>query len=217
MSPSVTSWRCRFGTSTPIALRPGIGARMRTSGDAIAYAMSWLRPVTRLTFTPGASSSSYRVTVGPMVMPMSCASTPCWAASPRGPCRPPRRTGARRPCRRCASAGWPAAASRCRCGAPGPRSIAICPPGPASTTGHVDRRVGLDVVEGDAGRRRGRVVDRLVVGLVDTRRPARCRRRGVEIGRVGVVVERRRLVELGVVVGEGGRAVDRLSSVKARA
>ena len=29
-----------FGTSTPIALRPGIGARMRTSGDAIAYSMS---------------------------------------------------------------------------------------------------------------------------------------------------------------------------------
>ena len=58
MSPSVTSWRCLFGTSTPIALRPGIGARMRTSGLAIAYAMSWLRPVTRLTFTPGASSSS---------------------------------------------------------------------------------------------------------------------------------------------------------------
>ncbi len=36
MSPSVTSWRCLFGTSTPIALRPGIGARMRTSGLAIA-------------------------------------------------------------------------------------------------------------------------------------------------------------------------------------
>ena len=33
MSPSVTSWRCLFGTSTPIALRPGIGARMRTSAD----------------------------------------------------------------------------------------------------------------------------------------------------------------------------------------
>ena len=35
-SPSVTSWRCWFGTSTPIAERPGMGARMRTSGEAIA-------------------------------------------------------------------------------------------------------------------------------------------------------------------------------------
>ena len=31
MSPSVTTGRALFGTSTPIALRPGIGARMRTS------------------------------------------------------------------------------------------------------------------------------------------------------------------------------------------
>ena len=57
-SPRVTMMRSLFGTSTPTALRPGIGARMRTSSDAIAYWMSWLRPVTRLTFTPGPSSSS---------------------------------------------------------------------------------------------------------------------------------------------------------------
>ena len=50
--------RSRLGTSTPTALRPGIGARMRTSSDAIAYWMSLLRPVTRLTFTPAPSSSS---------------------------------------------------------------------------------------------------------------------------------------------------------------
>jgi len=31
-----TSWRWRFGTSTPMADFPGMGARMRTSGDAIA-------------------------------------------------------------------------------------------------------------------------------------------------------------------------------------
>ncbi len=36
MSPSATSWRCLLGTSTPIAERPGMGARMRTSADAMA-------------------------------------------------------------------------------------------------------------------------------------------------------------------------------------
>ena len=36
MSPRLTSWRVWFGTSTPIAERPGIGARMRTSVAAIA-------------------------------------------------------------------------------------------------------------------------------------------------------------------------------------
>ena len=36
MSRSETSWRVRFGTSTPMADLPGIGARMRTSGDAMA-------------------------------------------------------------------------------------------------------------------------------------------------------------------------------------
>ena len=36
MSPSDTSMRWRLGTSTPMADFPGIGARMRTSGDAMA-------------------------------------------------------------------------------------------------------------------------------------------------------------------------------------
>ena len=36
MSPSRTSWRALFGTSTPMADRPGMGARMRTSADAMA-------------------------------------------------------------------------------------------------------------------------------------------------------------------------------------
>ncbi|GIU90822.1 MAG: hypothetical protein KatS3mg010_1921 [Acidimicrobiia bacterium] len=58
MSPSVTSGRVLLGTSTPIALRPGIGARMRTSWLAIEYAISLASPVTLETFTPGASSSS---------------------------------------------------------------------------------------------------------------------------------------------------------------
>ena len=36
MSRSATSWRVRLGTSTPMADLPGMGARMRTSGDAMA-------------------------------------------------------------------------------------------------------------------------------------------------------------------------------------
>ena len=36
MSPRFTNWRWRFGTSTPMALRPGIGAMIRTSGLAMA-------------------------------------------------------------------------------------------------------------------------------------------------------------------------------------
>ena len=35
-SPNVTSWRSRLGTSMPMADLPGMGARMRTSGDAMA-------------------------------------------------------------------------------------------------------------------------------------------------------------------------------------
>ena len=65
--PRVTSCLSRLGTSTPIADRPGIGARIRTSGEAMAYAMSFARVVTRATFTPAPSSSSKRVTVGPTV------------------------------------------------------------------------------------------------------------------------------------------------------
>ena len=36
MSRRATSWRVRLGTSTPMADLPGIGARMRTSGEAMA-------------------------------------------------------------------------------------------------------------------------------------------------------------------------------------
>ena len=51
-SPSATFSRSVLGISTPTALLPGIGLRMRTSGDFTAYAMlrdSW---VIRSTFTP---------------------------------------------------------------------------------------------------------------------------------------------------------------------
>ncbi len=40
--------------------------------------MSWDRLETRLTLTPGASSISKRVTVGPGTILVSWASTPCW-------------------------------------------------------------------------------------------------------------------------------------------
>ncbi len=36
MSPRATSWRCWLGTSTPMADRPGMGARIRTSAAAMA-------------------------------------------------------------------------------------------------------------------------------------------------------------------------------------
>ena len=35
-SPRVTSWRMRLGTSMPMADFPGMGARIRTSADAMA-------------------------------------------------------------------------------------------------------------------------------------------------------------------------------------
>ena len=58
MSPSVTSFGERFGTSTPTACFPGIGARMRISVVASAYERSSFRPATFETFVPGASWSS---------------------------------------------------------------------------------------------------------------------------------------------------------------
>ena len=76
-SPRETSWRTSFGTSTPTADFPGIGARIRTSVAAIEYAMSRFKLVTFATLTPDPSSSSKRVTVGPTVIPTSRVSTPC--------------------------------------------------------------------------------------------------------------------------------------------
>ncbi len=49
----------------PMADLPGMGLRMRTSAEATAYAMFFDSAVTRSTFTPGPSSTTYRVTVGP--------------------------------------------------------------------------------------------------------------------------------------------------------
>ena len=58
----------------PIADLPGIGLRMRTSAEATAYAMFLESAVTRSTLVAGPSSTSYRVTVGPRVNPVTWAS-----------------------------------------------------------------------------------------------------------------------------------------------
>jgi hypothetical protein len=80
-SPSVTVSRSALGISTPIALLPGIGERMRTSFDATEYARFFERAVTRSTFTPGPSSISYCVTVGPRENPVTFASTWNWSST----------------------------------------------------------------------------------------------------------------------------------------
>ena len=57
-SPRCTIRRRVLGTSTPTACLPGIGARMRMSEAASAYARSSLSCATLPTFVPGASRSS---------------------------------------------------------------------------------------------------------------------------------------------------------------
>ena len=64
-----------FGTSTPTAPRPGIGATMRIDAARIARARSFERFANCRTFTPGAGSISYCVTTGPVVRPTSSPST----------------------------------------------------------------------------------------------------------------------------------------------
>ena len=76
MSPSITKSRTLFGTSTPIADLPGIGATIRTSGVASAYAMSSCSDSTRFTLVPGSTSTSYIVTVGPRCAETTRAATP---------------------------------------------------------------------------------------------------------------------------------------------
>ena len=58
MSPSVTRFGERFGSSTPTACLPGIGARIRISVVASAYERSSFSAATFATFVPGASWSS---------------------------------------------------------------------------------------------------------------------------------------------------------------
>ena len=75
-SPSITKSLTLFGTSTPMADLPGIGAMIRTSGVARAYAMSSPRESTRFTFVPASTSTSYIVTVGPRWAATTLAATP---------------------------------------------------------------------------------------------------------------------------------------------
>ncbi len=72
-SPSVTVERSWLGTSTPMRLSPGIGARMRIVGAARDRARSSARAVTRFTLTPGAMRTRKSVTVGPGVQPVTSA------------------------------------------------------------------------------------------------------------------------------------------------
>ena len=74
-----------LGISTPTALLPGIGLMMRTSGLFTAYAMFRVSWVIRSTLTPAPKVTSYRVTVGPRLNPVTAQSTPnsantCWTA-----------------------------------------------------------------------------------------------------------------------------------------
>ena len=62
-----------FGTSTPTAPRPGIGATMRMLCARIASARSLDRFAICRTFTPGAGSTSNCVTTGPVVRPVISA------------------------------------------------------------------------------------------------------------------------------------------------
>ncbi len=64
-----------MGTSTPTAPFPGIGATTRIDGARMASARSFARFANWRTFTPGAGSISYCVTVGPLVRPVSTPST----------------------------------------------------------------------------------------------------------------------------------------------
>ena len=64
-----------------MALLPGIGARMRTSFDATAYAMLLVSAVMRSTLTPWPTSISYCVTVGPREKPVTRASTWNWSST----------------------------------------------------------------------------------------------------------------------------------------
>ena len=71
-----TSSRSAFGTSRPITLFPGIGASTRTDPTARARARSFARFAIRLIFSPGAGSTSKRVTVGPRAQSTTRASRP---------------------------------------------------------------------------------------------------------------------------------------------
>jgi hypothetical protein len=74
-SRRVTMRAVGFGTSTPTAALPGIGATMRMDCARMASARSSARAAMRPTFTPGAGPTSNCVTTGPVVRPAIRAST----------------------------------------------------------------------------------------------------------------------------------------------
>ena len=73
-SRSVTMRALGFGTSTPTAPLPGIGAT-RIDGARIAMARSSASATMRWAFTPGAGTTSNCVTTGPVVRPAMVPST----------------------------------------------------------------------------------------------------------------------------------------------
>ncbi|CAB4538874.1 unannotated protein [freshwater metagenome] len=73
-SPSATISRSALGISIPTADFPGIGERIRTSLLATAYEIFFDSAVIFSTFTALPSSTSYRVTVGPRINPVTSAS-----------------------------------------------------------------------------------------------------------------------------------------------
>ena len=75
ISEKYTVSRFAFGSSMPITVRPGTVA-MRTATTLMLRAMSSARPMTREDFTPGAGSSSYKVTTGPGRISVICPCTP---------------------------------------------------------------------------------------------------------------------------------------------
>jgi len=84
---------CMFGTSTPTAAFPGMGASMRTDCARIPRAMFLSRPAIFSTRTPAAGTTSYRVITGPTWISPIFTSTPnslrirssvaalCWCSS----------------------------------------------------------------------------------------------------------------------------------------
>ena len=74
-SPNATISRSEFGISIPTADLPGIGERILISPLATAYAMFLESAEIASTFTPFPNSTSYRVTVGPRMNPVTWAST----------------------------------------------------------------------------------------------------------------------------------------------
>ena len=72
--PTISLWA--FATSMPTAGFPGMGASIRTPPAARFRAMSSARLVILAIFTPAEGCTSYRVTVGPRLMPVIRTCTP---------------------------------------------------------------------------------------------------------------------------------------------